>query len=483
MNPEQAKMQMNVIYFSGFLDLFAVSMIMPLILPQAIELGASPTLAGVLGSVYGGLQLVSSPIIRNRVAPGAAPLMPQQISAFQACSWVPILQGKWSDGVSRRFSLLLCMVFTGFGYTVLGLCSSVFAFFISRFILGCFKHSQTISRAFLSDKGQSGLSNQSTLLGNFNSFSAIGFIIGPVVGGHMAELKGGFSLVACTAGFVFLFNAGLVWCMAAAERSTSSQCHESNSAPDLRISETALSIEKVGSEELNLNISKVLCSFKDFNWSELWDLLLMRFFAGFSMIIFRTNFTMVLKLKFDASPSTIGYMTSFSGIIAALSGFCIGSLTKRYKNDNARLLLHASVFQVAALACLTVAPSLSLLLLALVPLNLVTSVSRVSATSLTVGVACGSSATGETDLETKDRRNSPASVGGVIGLGQSVMALARMSAPLVAGVAQEVAGVDAPAYISVLSALLAVAVMAVSGRGLRSSAKSGRIFLQEKKED
>ncbi|RUS79911.1 hypothetical protein EGW08_012325, partial [Elysia chlorotica] len=257
---------------------------------------------------------------------------------------------------------------------------------------GCFKHSQTISRAFLSDEGQSTPLAQATLLGNFNSFSAIGFIVGPVVGGHMAETEAGFSLVACTAGLVFLLNAALVWCMVppGPKGSHPPRIHEEGSEMQLTRSETALSMEKVGSEEINLNIRKVLRSFKDFNWPQLWDLLLMRFFAGFSIIIFRSNFTMVLKLKFKASPSTIGYMTSFSGIIAALSGFCIGALIKRYKNNNARLLLHATILQVASLACLTVAPSLSVLLLALVPLNLVTSVSRVGITILTVESASAS---------------------------------------------------------------------------------------------
>ncbi|GFO11522.1 major facilitator superfamily domain-containing protein 9 [Plakobranchus ocellatus] len=426
----EKRFSMYILYFSGFLDLFAVSMIMPLILPQAIELGASPTLAGVLGSVYGGLQLVSSPII-----------------------------GKWSDSVSRRFSLLVCMIFTGLGYTVLGLCSSVLAFFISRFILGCFKHSQTISRAFLSEEGCHQPSQRPLLLGNFNSFSSIGFIIGPAVGGHMAETSGGFSLVACTAAIVFAINAGLVWWMIPSEK-TRPQTHRSPSDTNLTRSDTALSMEKVGSEELNLNFTKLFSSFRDFNWPQMWDLLLMRFFAGFSMIIFRTNFTMVLKLKFSASPSTIGYMTSFSGIVAALSGFCIGGITRRYNNDNSRLLFHSTIFQAIALMCLAIAPSLTVILLALVPLNLVTSLSRVSATTLTVEAA----ASGNKTSQAPGGKGKSASVGAVIGLGQSVMALARMSAPLVAGVAQEIAGLDSPSYIGAGSAAIAVTIMLCAGR-------------------
>ncbi|KAJ8315393.1 hypothetical protein KUTeg_007543 [Tegillarca granosa] len=44
------------IYFSGFLDLFGVSIVLPLISSHARELGASPTVTGVIGSLYGFLQ-------------------------------------------------------------------------------------------------------------------------------------------------------------------------------------------------------------------------------------------------------------------------------------------------------------------------------------------------------------------------------------------------------------------------------------------
>ena len=143
--------------------------------------------------------------------------------------------------------------------------------------------------------------------------------------------------------------------------------------------------------------------------------------------------------------------------------------------------------QVIALACLTVAPSLNLLLLALVPLNLVTSVSRVSGTTLTVAAA---SAATDPDQKRKGQQQatpgkakSAAAVGGVIGLGQSVMALARMSAPLVGGVAHDVAGVDAPAYISVITGAVAVAVMVACGRGLGPQTRDGLSGRTDKKDD
>jgi MFS family permease len=49
---------------------------------------------------------------------------------------------------------------------------------------------------------------RSAVLGHFNAASSIGFILGPVVAGHVAEREGGFFYVACVAGTIFLANSG-----------------------------------------------------------------------------------------------------------------------------------------------------------------------------------------------------------------------------------------------------------------------------------
>ena len=47
-----------------------------------------------------------------------------------------------------------------------------------------------------------------TILGHFNGVSSIGFILGPAVGGHIAEKPGGFYTVAILAGMLFFINFG-----------------------------------------------------------------------------------------------------------------------------------------------------------------------------------------------------------------------------------------------------------------------------------
>ena len=75
--------------------------------------------------------------------------------------------------------------------------------------VGLFKHSQELTRGYLSNCSPS--SSHSTVFGRFNAASSVGFIVGPIVGGHVAATAGGFSLVAyCSAATFCLMLGGSV---------------------------------------------------------------------------------------------------------------------------------------------------------------------------------------------------------------------------------------------------------------------------------
>nr|XP_033805083.1 major facilitator superfamily domain-containing protein 9 isoform X2 [Geotrypetes seraphini] len=95
------------LYLVGFLDLFGVSMVVPLLSHHIKSLGASPTIAGIIGSIYGILQFFSSPLV-----------------------------GSWSDVVGRQYSLLACILLSALGYALLGLSTNMFWYAIARIPVG-----------------------------------------------------------------------------------------------------------------------------------------------------------------------------------------------------------------------------------------------------------------------------------------------------------------------------------------------------------
>ena len=71
---------------------------------------------------------------------------------------------------------------------------------------GLFKHSLSICRALLSDLVSE--TERPLVMGHFNAASSVGFILGPVVGGYLAEHEGGFYTSSFTCAAIFLLNAG-----------------------------------------------------------------------------------------------------------------------------------------------------------------------------------------------------------------------------------------------------------------------------------
>ncbi|XP_060067691.1 major facilitator superfamily domain-containing protein 9-like [Ylistrum balloti] len=397
------------IYTSGFLDFFGVSMVIPLISNHARDLGASPTMAGFIGSVYGCLQLFSSPVV-----------------------------GRWSDMSGRKYCLLWSLFFSACGYMSLGFSTSLIALFLARIPLGIFKHSQSISKSLLADMLPK--DKQSAVHGHFNSVSSIGFILGPVVSGHIVEMAGGFYSVTFLCGAIFMLNGVLVWCCFPDVKSKSH---------DLVRDESSTSLQKLGSDEFNFN-PKQIFQFKSLNWSAFWDLFLARFCLGLSLLLFRSNFSLMLREKFEVSPKGLGYVISYSGIISALCGMLAGHISRLYQNDQ-RLYKHLAILMTLTMVLFVFISTFWWYVLLLIPLSFASMNLRVVGTSILIS------------------KGSKQEIGALIGLSQSVMSIARMVAPLLSGVLLEISPSGPP---SVGAGMAALAVLVISVKWQRGKEQS-----------
>ncbi|KAM9802024.1 major facilitator superfamily domain-containing protein 9 [Syngnathus typhle] len=410
------------IYVVGFMDLFGVSMIIPLLSHHVKALGASPTVAGIVGSTYGVLQLFSSTVV-----------------------------GSWSDVVGRRQSLLTCLLLSAFGYALLGMSTSITLFVLSRIPVGLFKHSLSICRALLSDLVSE--AERPLVMGHFNAASSVGFILGPVVGGYLTEHEGGFytSALACAA--IFLINAGLVWllpwdhiilhCNATnnPSKSISNGCStkshvSARTYPD--VARTRPSSQQPAWRQLSSVGSRI----RMVALSDMWDLFLVRLLMAVAIMLYYSNFSLAMEERFSLKPKTTGYLISYSSTLGALAGFLVGPVTKLYGNNMAALLLHSTLLTCLLITLYATAQGVWQVLLT----------STFFAISTTVG------RTSITDLELQ--RGGARGSGTLIGAGQSVTAVGRVLAPLLSGVTQEFSPCGPPS-LGVLLALAAVAVLLV----------------------
>lgn len=183
--------------------------------------------------------------------------------------------------------------------------------------------------------------------------------------------------------------------------------------------DSEVSLKKLNSEEDSFSPKQLLHSFRTFDWKNLWDLFLIKFCLGFSILLYRSNFSLTMREKFQMSPSNMGYIISYSGTVSAFSGFLVGRISKLFRSD-AQIVLFMGVFQVCTLLSLSFVNNIELYILCLTPLSLISTMLRVSATSLTIQ-RCGGK-----------------NVGGIMGMSQSVMSLARMLSPFISGLIMEV---------------------------------------------
>ena len=52
------------------------------------------------------------------------------------------------------------------------------------------------------------LNQHAKILGDYNALSTLGFVVGPMIGGHIGETPLGKTLLYMTVAFIFIFQAG-----------------------------------------------------------------------------------------------------------------------------------------------------------------------------------------------------------------------------------------------------------------------------------
>ncbi|XP_013401517.1 major facilitator superfamily domain-containing protein 9 isoform X2 [Lingula anatina] len=373
----------------------------------------------ILSSLYGSLQFISGPVL-----------------------------GKWSDVSGHRHALILCLILSAFGYFLLGFSYSLVFVFLARIPIGIFKHSRTITKAYITDIVPK--DHQSATFGRFNAVCSIGFILGPPVGGHIAELPGGFQLAAMLAGGIFLLNAGMLWfCVPEVNSKLKSvaslEVTATQSKLDNNNEETTKSLElqpKV--RRVAFSPSKLLYSFKYIDWRNLWDIFLIRLTLGIGTLLYKNHYALFLKARFSASPSTVGYMMSYSAIASACTGFVIGNIADWYKDDR-KLLLHSTFMMFISFTSTVFVPDLFWLLIIVTPLAFSTAISRICVTSLTIQ---------------KGHRHDS---GVLLGLGQSFTAMGRIISPTLASLSSEIS-VVAPNVISAACSFIVFILMVILSR-------------------
>jgi DHA1 family tetracycline resistance protein-like MFS transporter len=152
---------LGFIFITILIDVLGIGLLIP-ILPDFIahltheSLNASSQHYGVLLAIYGGMQFLFSPML-----------------------------GMLSDRFGRRPVLLFSMLFTGIDYVIMALAPTLVWLYVGRTLSGISGGSFTAASAYIADVSPP--ENRAQNFGIIGAAFGIGFIIGPAIGGVLAQ--------------------------------------------------------------------------------------------------------------------------------------------------------------------------------------------------------------------------------------------------------------------------------------------------------
>ncbi|XP_022919322.2 major facilitator superfamily domain-containing protein 9-like [Onthophagus taurus] len=387
------KYNLFIVYGISFMDLFAIGLMFPLLQPHLRSLGASHLTIGLMGSTYSALQVLAGPLI-----------------------------GSWSDLRGRKQVLILTLIICMVCYFLIGLSSWVFLIFIFRFILGGFKHTQTLCKALIVDLLPK--TEHAQAYGRSSGLGMLGFVIGPILGGHVSELNDGFMYVCWITSGLFLINITLT-------------CFLPSTKGSFKSEKVVNLFDLI--KGINLEMKKSVEILKKINWKIYWDAFLIRFLFGITTSFFHSNQSLYLKEKHNLSQLYIGYTISFFSIIGVLTSLTLGWITETfYKNDTNCLQRLFHSFVILSISCLGfyLAPNLIVFYTFLIPFGITTALVRI------------------VSMEMMLTKSGKEEKGSLSGASNSIMSISRFFTPLMSGVVGDFFGEESVMFFAFVPAII-----------------------------
>ncbi|GAB9473501.1 hypothetical protein Gpo141_00010651 [Globisporangium polare] len=396
-------MRARVLYVVSFLDLLAVSMIIPSLASYVKGMDGGALAFGGIMSMYGFIQFFAAPIA-----------------------------GSLSDIYGRRRVLLVCFVGAAVGYVLLGLSWNIYVVILSRIPCALFKHSLDIIKVAVTDAEDPAF--RSAAIGRLNAASNAGFIVGPIIGGFVSSVPNGFNYTAVLTAALFMVNYALVALFFDEGRqrmmSTTGGSESSSSSVDWK--------------RLMRNTRSKVFEFKNifYETGPAKTLLIARLLLAMAAILYRTHFSTLLEDKFGTDSKSRGFVLSYMGLLGTFGSFAVGFATRVVRSE--RLLLQlSSVVYVVTFIALSKATTVEQIYLILIPQ--VVSISMLRASSIAL----------QTTFVSQER------VGAFMGVSSSLTSIGRTISPILSGWTY-MFSVDGPAHGAAFLAAISAALFCFS---------------------
>jgi MFS transporter, DHA1 family, tetracycline resistance protein len=328
--------------------------------------------------------------------------------------------GALSDRIGRRPVLIVSQIGTVISFVLLGVANSLPLLFLARILDGASGGNISTAQAYISDVVDE--KNRAKAFALIGVAFGLGFIVGPVLGGVLSH-GGNYHIPAFVAAAISLLSLLLTIVLLP----ESLPADKRNQARQPRI----------------IDVQGLRMAW---GYGQLGILLLIFFLFTLVQAGFESIFAFFGSLKFDFGPREVGYLLGYVGLLGVLvQGGGIGALVRRY--GERRVLQWGLAIGAIGFLWSGFTDELIPLLLALIPVSFGLGVAAPTTNSLIA------------------RECPPTERGRILGISQSMSALARVIGPLAWYVALEGA-----AWLPFV--LAAVLSLAACGLALRLNAPS-----------
>ena len=368
------KRALLTVFLTILLDLIGFGMILPFLTFYAQEFHATPLQIGLLFSSYSLTQLLFAPIL-----------------------------GRLSDRVGRRPVLLASIAGSVLSYAIFAAAPSYAVLLLARSLSGVAAANYAIAQAYMADV--SSPAERSRAMGLVGAAFGLGFVLGPALGGVLAQLGSASSALAHLGPrLVPLVAAGL---------STLNLLIAAVALPESLSPELRRNAASRGGSWLGF--SDLLAVWRD---TPLRGLMVLFFLVMFCFSMMETTLALFCQARFGFGARETSWLFVFVGVVlVVVQGGLIGRLVKRF--GERRLILSGIVLMALGLALLPLTPrsippvwtTLWLLLAGLLLL------------------AVGQGVHSPSSLGLLSRLTDEESQGSTIGLSRSFGALARILGP------------------------------------------------------
>jgi MFS family permease len=363
------------IFLIVVVDVLGLTIMLPLLPFYAEHFGASASVVGLLVSTYALCQLVAGPVL-----------------------------GQISDRAGRKPVLTVSQMGTFAGFLVLAYAPSLFFVFVGRVIDGLTAGNLSIAQAYIADV--TAPKERARAFAVIGIAFGIGFLIGPGASGYLTQQFGYRVPILCAAALSFLSIMGTTFLLPAQPP------HPEGLLPASAQQEIEAPVAPGGKRLKILDWATYLQYFRR---PILGGLLIEFFLFTFAFATFTAGFALFAERRFGWHAHQVGYLFMYSGFLGIIVQGVMRQGVLIRKVGEVRLVTIGFLAAAIGYALLGVSFGLALLLVAASFASFGTGVLRPALTSL---------------ITQQVSRNEQ---GVVLGLNQSLLSIAQIVGPAIAG--------------------------------------------------